>query len=304
MRVMELTRAQRRTLEQLIGTGPAPPFDASVGERVRSRLDEALLALTTHVAQDSAIWLGKHRLTDRERCEGLFLSNLAGEGPPFAHSARTAAGAMFHKAMEVDIVTERGFDPRTVCERAAARLEEDGSFGPYWMTLQPFDRADLMAEAGRHLTLFRDSFPPLVRQWAPQPELTFRAHLAGGRVVLSGTPDLVLGRGRRLVLDFKSGRAWPDHAEDMRFYALLVLLRAGVAPYRVATFFLDSGEWQAEDVGEEMLVRACDRVVDSVRVAAAPQPGDPVREPRLQAGVWCGWCPRKEWCPAAGGRAA
>ena len=55
--------------------------------------------------------------------------------------------------------------------------------------------------------------------------------------------------------------AWPEHVEDMRLYALLFTLRFGVPPLRVASFFLRSGECQPEDVSEEMLVRAADRVI-------------------------------------------
>src|SRR4029453_7368220 len=125
------------------------------------------------------------------------------------------------------------------------RIRVDPSFARYWFGLGEFDRADLIAEAGRHLTLFRDSFPPMTRRWAPQTELTIRARLVDGAVVLTGTPDLQLGRVRRLVIDFKSGRAWPEHPEDMRFYALLPLLRTGVAPYAVATFFFVCGGGRA-----------------------------------------------------------
>jgi hypothetical protein len=124
--------------------------------------------------------------------------------------------------------------------------------------------------------------------------------LAGGRVVLSGAPDLVLGRSRKLAIDFKSGRAWPEHPEDMRFYALLLLLRSGVAPYRVATFFLDSGEWQAEDVSAETIERAAGRVVDAARIAVELASGRP---PDLTAGPYCGRCPRLADCPAARTRA-
>jgi hypothetical protein len=51
----------------------------------------------------------------------------------------------------------------------------------------------------------------------------------------------------------------------MRFYALLLALRFGVPPYRVATLYLDSGEWQAEDVDARVLERAADRVVEAER---------------------------------------
>jgi hypothetical protein len=125
--------------------------------------------------------------------------------------------------------------------------------------------------------------------------------LAGGRVILSGAPDLVLGRTRKLAIDFKSGRAWPEHPEDMRFYALLLLLRTGVPPYRVATFFLDSGEWQAEDVTEQTLERASDRVVAAARTAVELAAG---RAPELRPGPYCARCPRSSGCPAAAGLAA
>jgi hypothetical protein len=247
------------------------------------------------------VWLGKHRLNDRQRCEGLFQAGLLREGPPFEHSAVTASGRLFHKAIEMDVATEREFDPLTVCERAAGHsAEQDASFGRYWGRLDGFSRADLMMDAGRHLALFRDSFPPLPRRWAPQPEMYVKVVLAGGRVVLSGAPDLVLGRTRKLAIDFKSGRAWPEHPEDMRFYALLLLLRSGVAPYRVATFFLDSGEWQAEDVSPETIERAAGRVVEAARTAVELERGRP---PELTAGPYCGRCPRLADCPAARTRA-
>jgi hypothetical protein len=295
---MELKPAQKRTLDRLVGSGPSPPFDPALAERVRAGLEERL-SEGGIVPGAEPIWLGKHRLNDRDRCEGLFEAGMLREGPGFEHSARTAVGTLFHKAIEIDVATERGFDPHSVTERAAARLSQgEDSFARFWSGLDGLDRADVVSDAGRHLALFRESFPPLQRRWAPQPELGLKVHLAGGAVVLSGAPDLVLGRTRRLVFDFKTGRAWPEHPEDMRFYALLVLLRTGVPPYRVATFFLDSGEWQAEDVDEAMLARAADRVASSAVAAGQLRGG---RTPLLTPGVYCGWCPRRSSCSAAEG---
>ena len=127
-------------------------------------------------------------------------------------------------------------------------------------------------EVVRKVTLFQGSFPPLRelrREMAPITELPVKAQLLGGALTLSGKIDLVLGvpdrlepsRATRLAVDLKTGGAWPEHAEDMRFYALLMTLRFGVPPYRVASLFLDSGEWQAEEVAEETLFHAADRVV-------------------------------------------
>jgi hypothetical protein len=157
--------------------------------------------------------------------------------------------------------------------------------------------------AAKTLELFRSTFPPLRRmrrELAPSTEWHVRVELLGGALVLAGTLDLVLGVSpedpaspSRLAIDLKTGHAWPEHAEDMRFYALLLGLRFGVPPYRVATVYLDSGEWQAEDVCERVLHRAADRVVEAVRAAAALDRGQPLE---LQPGPYCTWCPRSAMC--------
>src|SRR6185295_1303823 len=129
------------------------------------------------------------------------------------------------------------------------------------------------------------------------------AELLGGALILSGRIDLVLGapdrleptRATRLAIDLKTGNAYPEYPEDLRYYALILTLRFGVPPYRVASLFLESGEWQAEDVGEEMLGRAVDRVIATARSASAMEGG---RDPELTPGPWCGWCPRGDRCPA------
>jgi len=297
---MELTPPQRRTLEELIGLGSTPDLASDLHERFRRSLEGRLAGAGILPEAGETIWLGKHRLNDHQRCEGLFQAGLLREGPPFEHSHVTASGRLFHKSIELDVATERAFDPFSVCERAArGAAEQDGSFGTHWGALDHFDQADLLADASRHLALFRDSFPPLPRRWAPQPEFFVKVLLAGGRVVLSGAPDLVLGRRRRLAIDFKSGRAWPEHPEDMRFYALLLFLRTGVPPYRVATFFLDSGEWQSEDVSEQTLERAAERVVAAARTAVELAAA---RAPDLTPGPFCTRCPRASSCPAAMGR--
>jgi hypothetical protein len=167
-------------------------------------------------------------------------------------------------------------------------------------------------QGAKTLELFRSTMPPLRRmrrELSPCTEWHVRAVLHGGALVLSGTLDLVLGapadadpaRPTRLAIDLKTGRAWPEHAEDMRFYALLLALRFGVPPYRVATLYLDSGEWQAEDVDERVLSHAADRVIEAVRTAAASEAG---RTPELRPGPYCTWCPRATSCPSSAAEGA
>ncbi len=301
---MQLTDPQRRTLEQLIGTGPRPTFPADVGQRLRDRIESAVRGLD--VAEP--LWLGKERLNDHARCEGKFLSQISGEAPPFEHSAKSATGILLHKAIEVEVGGHAGLVPHEIALHAAARAaDREERFSEYWRNLDRVEQDEILAEVVRQVTLFQATFPPLRelrRVLGPISELRVKAELLDGALILSGQIDLTLGlpdrlepnRATRLAIDLKSGTAWPEHPEDMRFYALLLTLRFGVPPYRAASLFLESGEWQAEDVTDETLGRAADRVIAAARAAAALNNG---REPELRPGHYCAWCPRARVCPVA-----
>jgi hypothetical protein len=299
---VELSPSQRRTLDRLIGPGDRPLFSADVVSRVRDRIEEAVRA----VELAEPLWLGKSTLNDLARCAGLFDAIRAGERGPFSFTPRFAAGRLAHKAVELEVAGREDRDPHGLVEEAADRLVDDEAFRGFWEGLDGL-RRDETLDAAKTLELFRSTMPPLRRmrrELAPSTEWHIRVELLGGAVVLSGTMDLVLGsaspveqgRATRLAIDLKTGRAWPEHAEDMRFYALLLALRFGVPPYRVATLYLESGEWQAEDVDERSLNRAAERVIGAVRAVAASEAG---RALDLSPGHYCRWCPRTAVCPVS-----
>jgi len=301
-----MTPIQRRTLDELVGPGRGRDFPAGLSDRLRARIEEAIGPLAPRA---SAIRLTKERLNDHSRCEGLFRSGLLGERPPFETSFRSASGTLLHKAIEIEAGGREHVDPWPLAERAAMSLHDERRFGPFWEALGPTAQDELLMETVRGVEMFRASFPPLRplrSDLVPVTELWLEARFRAGAVVVSGCVDLVLNRpepsrSTRLLLDLKSGGAWPEHPEDMRLYALLYTLRFGVPPIRVATVFLSSGEWQAEEVSEDTLVRAADRVVRAARAAAELAKG---REERLTAGPYCSWCPRRSACPAARERVA
>jgi CRISPR/Cas system-associated exonuclease Cas4 (RecB family) len=300
---LEMTPAQHRTLEGLIGTGERPSFPGDLVQGVRDRIEEAVRA----VEPSDPLWIGKSALNDLSRCPGLFEAVRAGERGPFTFSARFAAGKLAHKAVELEVAGREERDPHDLVEQASERLLEDDGFRTYWDGLDGLHRDETLMDAAKTLELFRSTMPPLRkmrRELSPSTEWSVRAELLGGALVLSGTPDLILGgssslepgRATRLAIDFKTGRAWPEHAEDMRFYALVLALRFGVAPYRVATLYLDSGEWQSEDVERQMLEHAAERVIEAVRAISAAEGG---RSPVLRPGPYCTWCPRAQTCPSS-----
>jgi hypothetical protein len=300
---MQLTEQQRRTLDQLIGSD-RPVFATDLAQRLRDRIEEAARGLEL----DDVVWLGKERLNDLDRCEGTFWSKLTGEGPPFAHNRATAVGVVQHRAIEVAVGARDALDPHEIALLAATRIaEREERFGEFWREMSRPEQDDLLMEVARRTVLFEGSFPPLRelrRELAPTVEVPMKAMLLGGSLVVSGKVDLMLGRpdrtqphrAQRLLIDLKTGGAYPEHAEDNRAYALLHTLRFGVPPYRVASFFLEGGTWQVEDVDEELLFHAADRVIRAARSAGSLRAG---REPALTPGRWCAWCPRAEACPVA-----
>jgi PD-(D/E)XK nuclease superfamily len=301
---MLLTDPQRRTLDRLIGAGERPVFPADLRQRLVDRIEGAARELELR----GPLWLGKDALNKLTRCEGRFAAKLAGEDPPFEHSPTTAAGVLAHAAIEVDVGARAALDPHAISSIAADRLvAREERFADFWRTRSALEQDEVLMEVVRRITLFQASFPPLRdlrREVAPVTELLCRAELLGGALTISGKIDLVLGvpdriepgRATRLAVDLKTGGAWPEYAEDMRLYALLMTLRFGVPPYRVASLFLDSGEWQSEEVEEDTLFHAADRVVTAARAAGALLGG---REPHLTPGPWCAWCPRAFECPRA-----
>ena len=298
---MEVTALQRRTLEVLIGGGERPIFSSGVVVRLRDRIEGAVRGLEP----PEPLYLTKARLTDAGRCLGRLQAALLREGPAFEHSDRTAGGLLMHKAIELEVGGREERDPHALVELAARRLDDaDRGFAAFWRSLDPVGRDELLMRAMAALVLFRETFPPLRPRRAelvPMVEWRFRAELAGGALILDGRVDLSLGlqaapASGRLLIDLKGEGAWPEHAEDMRFYALVHALRFGVPPYRVATVFLASGEWQLEDVTVETLEHAADRVLAAVRGAASVAGG---ATPALTPGRHCDWCPRSRTCPAS-----
>jgi hypothetical protein len=300
---MQLTDPQRRTLDQLIGTD-RPVFPADLAQRLRDRIEQAARDLEL----EQVLWLGKERLNDLDRCEGTFWSKLSGEGPSFAHNRSTAVGVVQHRAIEVVVGARDALDPHEVATLAATRTaDREERFAEFWREQSGSEQDDLLMEVTRRTILFEGSFPPLRdlrRELAPAVEVPMKAELLGGSLVVSGKVDLMLGRpdrtqphrAQRLLIDLKTGGAYPEHAEDNRAYALLHTLRFGVPPYRVASFFLEGGTWQVEDVQEELLFHAADRVIAAARSAASLRGG---REATLSPGRWCAWCPRVQICPSA-----
>lgn len=302
---MSLTTVQERTLVGLMGSREERPlFPRSVADDLTAELERRLQPVADRLPDGRQLWLTKGRLVNlHSRCEGFFLADELGEAV-FTYGPQLAVGKVVHKAVEVGVYA-RSLGEAELAERALDRLRgSDPRFDEYAGLLDEVERAELLGEAVRQLSWFRTAFPPLERSWNPVVEWPVRVELAGGRIVLSARPDLVLGsadqeepmRARRLVLELKGGQDRPEQDDDARFYALVIALHHGVPPFRVATVNLQGGTTRPQDVTIDLLRSALRRIVDGAVRAVALLTGE---EPNLRPGKWCEWCPRSETCPVS-----
>ncbi len=294
------TPAQHRVLADLLALGqPRPRFDPDLGHHLRRQLETALDPVADSLPVEE-LWVDKRQLGQIHACEAHWRAEREVIG--FDWSARTAAGTVIHKAIELSISSRTEAVALDLVDHAMAALAEDtrrASPRPWLLTATPLELADLRGRAHDTVVKFQECWPRLQAAWAPRTETGIGAELCGSRVVLWGRVDLVLGvaRGdeaRSLIVDLKTGRSYPGHLDDLRFYALVQTLRIGVPPFRVASYYLDTATFHAEDVTVEMLEVAVRRTIDgAVKMAGLMAPDS---APAISPGPTCAWCALRHRC--------
>lgn len=299
-----LTVAQRRTLERLL-TPPAElaEFPENLADALRGRL-EAGLSESPAVAQAAKTSVSKNDLSSVLACEDYHLVNRAS----FAWTPVTARGTVTHKAIQIGAFGRlKGADPGELVTAALEYFESDwerpGDLGG-WLERDctPAQRSELEGEAVDRVAKFQQTFPPLVSSWAPRFETNARADLFGGRLMLRGKFDLALTLrrgepGTSVIIDFKTGAIHQGHRDDLRFYALLETMRAGVPPWRVASFDLDSATFVHEDVNDGVLEAALTRTIRGVTLCCELWLEN--RPASRNPGVQCRWCELRPDCDRA-----
>ncbi len=214
---------------------------------------------------------------------------VAGRKAPRVTTVELARGslvdALFRQWVTTGVVDDPWAD-------ALAALEVEGDrdgVGAFVTALPDALRHRLTAEMSEHAANITERWPVPSPAWLPRTQERLEVPLCGGRVVLAGVVDLVLGspaqdRASVCLVELKSGARRIEHRPDLHFYALLEALRSGAPPFRIATYYSGTGELDAEPVGEDTLVGALSRSLDGAirlcRVAAGFEPRTPP-EPAL-----------------------
>ena len=256
-----LTPAQQRVVTDLMARDqPRPQFDRSLGDHLRHQLEETLEPLVADATE--TIHVPKNALAQVHACEANYLAELNWPG----WNAANAEGVVTHRAVQLSVSLGDSAPPLLLVDHAIEELmaDEGSDLGLFLGTMSDPARAELRGKAGNAVATFLECWPPLRSAWHPRTELPVRVDLCGGRIVLRGKIDLVLGQARGmearcLFLDLKTGNHYSSHLDDLRFYALIQTIRIGVPPFRVASYYLDSAAFVAEDVTEETLEIALHR---------------------------------------------
>jgi hypothetical protein len=300
-----LTPAQQATCDGLLDLGGArPTFRADLGRELHHRLTEATDAVAERLELTAAsLWVDKRALAGIHGCERRYEADKAAGFPGW--STALARGTIVHRAIQLAPFLPNPLPPLDVVDLAIERIVTDGderSPAEWLRTTSKGELAELRAEATDVVTKFEETFPPLRAAWRPRIESTVRHDLHRGAITLGARPDLALGRAagheaRVLIVDLKTGGRYSRDADDLRFYALVETLRMGVPPFRIATFYLDTARWDAEDVTEEILELATRRTIDGARKLAELQLGE--RVATYSPGPPCGYCAVRHDCEGA-----
>lgn len=284
---------QQATLEVLRKAPEPLVFEPGFVAELREMALEAFDAFGERL-EGRQLYVSKHRIAMLLACEANAMAP-----DDFAWSTATATGQVSHRAIQL-LVTWRGLPtPLELVDEAIARLADgDSGLGSWLAGLPPGEESDLRGSAVERVTRFMEGFPPLDPKWHPMAEARVQWPLEGP-VVLAGKVDLVLGRPDRdvstkLIIDLKTGRKAPRHRDDLRFYALVEALRTGVPPRKLASYYLDVGTADAEDVTEGVLRAALRRTLDAIDIEVDLVTD--VREPTRRPGPTCRWCPLADDC--------
>lgn len=310
-----MTPARERLRSDLLGWGrPRPVVDVGAVRRLRAGLEAELTGLREAVEAAAMSARSGRLMVTKSRLAHLSCDGLAIDAEPFSYSWASVRGILTHALVEQDWQERRCRDiadiTLTVWESESSRSPGDPSSLSAWMNALPGDEAASMREqlAGL-LAAFREVWPLLNEdEVIAQVERAYGFDAAGGKVSLFGRPDLVLEsprtdeHARTLVVDLKTGRPRPEHDRaDARFYALLVTLVTGQPPFRWATYYVQEGRYDVEDLRIASLEATVRRVIGGVRqqVRIAGQPSGATDGLTIRGGGWCRFCTRRTWCPAA-----
>jgi hypothetical protein len=134
-------------------------------------------------------------------------------------------------------------------------------------------RTELRAELTNQIAHLRELTPHFAPGWLPRTDDRVAIPLAGGRVVLCGVFDLLVGapapgQASLCALQLTSGGPWAFARTALHYLALLETLRHGNPPFRLGLLDSAVGRYVIEDVQQEHLRAMASHLVTRLALLA------------------------------------
>ncbi len=119
-------------------------------------------------------------------------------------------------------------------------------------------RAALSETMASHVANMKEMVPRFAPGWMPRTNDHVAIPLAGGRVMLHGSFDLLVGlpqpgTASLCAFGLSTSGPWARGRRSLHYLALLETLRSGTPPFRLALLESATGRYGVEDVREEHL---------------------------------------------------
>ena len=245
------------------GSGRRPRFDPGLSGGLRAWLEDGASAIASARGEGAApLYLGPRLLWGTSAAAADPASAVSAD--PFPPDLVTSCliRALFRQL----VTTGRLGDPLTDAVDAL-RVDSDRLALVRWIDGMSDARRTALADTlAPHVAHLGNLTPRFAAGWLPRTNDRVAIPLAGGRVVLSGVFDLLVGApvpgtATLCALGLTTGGRWAQARTAVHYLALLETLRSGTPPFRVALLHSALGRYGVEDVIEEHLRAIVSHVV-------------------------------------------
>jgi hypothetical protein len=251
-----------------MGSDRRPRFDPELAGGLRAWLEDGAAELVGVRGEDAPpLHLGPRLLWRDQDGPADAHAGARREGPVTAPSPMELVEACLVRALFRQMVTcGRIGDP--LADALDALRVEPGRFAMvrHIEEMSAEARASLATSLSGHVAHLVNLTPRFAAGWLPRTNDRVAIPLAGGRVVLSGTFDLLVGApvpgtATLCALGVATGGRWAPARAALHYLALLEMVRSGVPPFRVALIHTAAGRYGVEDVLEEHLRAVVSHIV-------------------------------------------
>jgi hypothetical protein len=247
-------RGGGEVLALLRDTAARPSFDPGLAGGLRAWLEDAAYGLVVSRGDLAPpLLLGPRQVLG----PGAAPADHADAGLSEEVVASRLVHALFRRLVVDGVLDDPFADALDAC-----RAEGPGGAGAATVAaveaMDETTRAALGTSLATHAAHLVDLVPRLAPAWMPRTDDRVAIPLAGGRIVLHGVFDLLVGLPRPdtaalCALGLCTGGSWARERRSLHYLALLETLRSGTPPFRLALLETGSGRYGVEDVREEHL---------------------------------------------------